>query len=608
MSILSCDFETTTDPTDCRVWAWSACEIKSLDCIVGTDIDGFMECVTAESNTLYFHNLKFDGNFIVYWLLTNGYQWKNSKDEHGRRYQLAAKEFTTCISDMGAWYTITIATSELKHIEIRDSLKIIPMPVEDIPKTFGFDDIEKGGIDFSIKRERGHVLTEEEELYVRNDSIIVARALTFMLDNGQNKLTAASNALNDYKSRLEKKEFNKLFPPLSEKVDLLVRKTYKGGWTYLNPAYKNLDVKEGAVYDINSMYPWAMKMCLLPYGKPIEYYGEPKISDNYPLYTVSFDCEFKLKPGKYPSIQLKHTMGYADNEYLTSSDGVVTLHLTSVDFELFKECYDSEIFTYHGGFYFKGKHGMFDSYIDHWFSVKTDAKETKNPGMEKLAKLMLNSLYGKFGSRMFGRSKIPYYDDVYDCVRYKRTDEEKRKGGYVPVASFITSYCRQKIITSANLCGDRFIYGDTDSLHILGTEPPSIEIDNFRLGAFKEESVFKRAKFIRQKTYMEIISASGKESLNIKACGMPNKLKNSLREEDFYEGAEYDHAKNERFSPKLVPKVVPGGVILTETTFSIKVITTTQGSEISPASINPGEKVRKPLTKRKKRAKIGVGG
>ena len=34
--------------------------------------------------------------------------------------------------------------------------------------------------------------------------------------------------------------------------------------------------------------------------------------------------------------------------------------------------------------------------------------------------------------------------------------------------------------------GERIIYGDTDSLHIIGTEPVNIDIDDYRLGAFKQ--------------------------------------------------------------------------------------------------------------------------
>ena len=61
-----------------------------------------------------------------------------------------------------------------------------------------------------------------------------------------------------------------------------------------------------------------------------------------------------------------------------------------------------------------------------------------------------------------------------------------------------------------------------------------------------------------------------KERMNLKCAGMPRKMKDSVSEEDFYEGAIFDFSENSKFVPKLVPTVVPGGVILKETTFQIK--------------------------------------
>lgn len=570
MGIYSADFETTTNPKDCRVWAWGFSDIEEPEEVkIGNNIDTFMDTLKEIGGIYYFHNLKFDGNFILYWLLTHGYGWKHDAKN------LDPGQFTTLISDMGSWYTITIRmlptnTGVSNKVEIRDSLKLIPMPVSDIPKTYGLEE-SKLHIDYNEDRPKGHELTEQEILYIRADIIIVAKALKFMRDNGQKKLTAASNALNDFKTRYKPKEYKRLFPPLNAVNDRDIRASYKGGWTFLNPRYKNLPIKDGSVYDVNSMYPWAMKYCLLPYGEPYYFTGEYKPNRNYPLYVINFVAEFKLKPGMYPSIQLKHSMFYSDNEYIEKSIAPTVLTLTSVDYELFVHNYDVNIIEFYGGYMFKAKVGMFDEYIDYWYKVKSDSKKTGNKGMEKIAKLMLNSLYGKFGARREGYSKIPWYDSEADIVRYRKSEVEERKGGYLPIATFITSYCRDKIIRAAEVCGERFIYADTDSVHILGSEPVAgMDVDDYRLGAFKLEERFIRAKFIRQKTYLEIYEHNGIERMNLKCCGMPDAMKESVKENEFYEGALYDATKNPSFAPKLMPQVVSGGVILKETTFQIK--------------------------------------
>lgn len=58
--------------------------------------------------------------------------------------------------------------------------------------------------------------------------------------------------------------------------------------------------------------------------------------------------------------------------------------------------------------------------------------------------------------------------------------------------------------------------------------------------------------------------------MNIKCCGMPKEMKKTITEDEFYEGAIYDNSENDKYAPKLMPQIVPGGVILKETTFQIK--------------------------------------
>lgn len=499
--------------------------------------------------------MKFDGSFIVDFLFRLGYEWISKR-------RLDEKTFTTLISDMGMWYTIKIRGEDgpgglKREVTIYDSLKIIPMPIAQMPKTFDIG-LEKLDLDYEGDREEGHELTEHEKVYIRNDTLILARALKFMREHNMKKLTTASNAMNDFKTRLGKAEFDRLFPPLDAITDRDIRMSYKGGFTYLNPVYKNKLIGRGQVYDVNSMYPWAMKFCKLPYGEPVYFTGQYEEDEGYPLYVQSLVCDFKLKPGCVPSIQIKNNFHYSETEYLRESEVETVLTLTSVDLKLFFDNYDVTVYSWEGGYKFKGMVGMFADYIDYWYEQKNEGKRTGNKGLTQIAKLMLNSLYGKFGASLTGRSKIPQFDKDQDKVTYYYGAEESRTAYYVPVASFITSYARDKIIRAAQQLGERFIYADTDSLHVKGTEPADIDIDEYRLGAFKIEEEFDHAVFIRQKTYME--SINGKN--DVKCAGMPNNIKETVTFENFKEGAT--------FEGKLMPRIIPGGTILRETTFKIK--------------------------------------
>lgn len=553
--LYTADFETTTDPTDCRVWAYGICEIGNPDNFTyGNDINDFMKWANEQGKaTVYFHNLKFDGEFILCWLFENGFKYI------GDRRDLEKNTFTTLISDKGQFYSMEICFErkgkEKKSLTIYDSLKILPFSVEAIAKGFNLP-ISKLEIDYNETREKGHILTKKEIDYLRNDVDIVARALNTLFEQGLNKMTQGSNALYDYKQTVGSKNFNKWFPIPDYDSD--IRQSYKGGFTYLNPKFKELDLTEGIVLDVNSLYPSVMYYQPLPYGEGIFFRGKYKADKIYNLYVQMFTCQFELKPGYIPTIQLKNNLSFIPTQYLESSDGEdVTLCLTNVDLELFMEHYNVFNIEYHSGWKFKSTIGLFKDYIDKWNKVKMESTLNGNKAMRTLAKLMLNALYGKFALNPNVQSKIPWYDN--GIVKYKLGEKETRDPIYIPVGTFITAWARHKTISSAQKVYDRFVYADTDSLHLIGTEiPDMIEVDPVKLGAWKHESTFTRARFIRQKSYIEEIDGV----LNITCAGMPDKCYQYVTWENFHTGMSY--------AGKLGMTHVNGGIVLKDIPFSIK--------------------------------------
>lgn len=184
-----------------------------------------------------------------------------------------------------------------------------------------------------------------------------------------------------------------------------------------------------------------MKYEKLPYGDPVFFEGKYKKDSVYDLYIQSFSCSFKIKKNKIPTIQIKKDIRFFGNEYLESSHGEeVLLTLTSVDLELFLEHYDIFDVKWISGFKFKSMSGLFTKYVDKWTERKINAKKEGNFGIYMISKIMLNSLYGKFALNPKVKGKYPYLDE--DIVRYKTTDEETRKGLYLPVRNFYYSLCK----------------------------------------------------------------------------------------------------------------------------------------------------------------------
>ena len=387
------DFETTTDVNDCRVWAYSICNIGDPSKFYyGNSIDEFFDWIIDQPKNLKFwwHNLKFDAQFTLNYLFEHNFTWIPDKKLR------ADNTFTTLITDTGQYYSITIyfkvKNGKTHKVEFFDSMKIFPnFSVETIAESFNLP-IKKLKLDYKAKREVGHILTKEEIDYIRNDVEIVARALQVMFLNGQTRMTIASDALNDFKNRLN--GFRRKFPKLDNDVDANIRKSYRGGFTWVNEVCQNKMVGKGIVLDVNSLYPSTLVNCVMPYGKPIYYKGRYQEDKEYPLYVQTLSCSFELKEGKIPSIQLRNTMGFRCNEYVKSSKGkVLDLTLTSVDLELFFTQYNVKVEKWVGGWKFKGAKGMFDDYINYWTEQKIKAGKEGNKGVRQLSKLMLNSLY-----------------------------------------------------------------------------------------------------------------------------------------------------------------------------------------------------------------------
>lgn len=591
------DFETTTDANDCRVWAYSLCNIENFNIFVyGTSIDDFFDWIELhdkENLKIWFHNLKFDGYFLISYLMSSGYSWIESPKER------KDKTFTTLVSDMGQYYSITVYFRVNGHhtskVTFYDSLKIFNFSVEKVADGFKLP-IHKLEIDYQKPRPVGYILDQQEIDYIRNDVEIMARALKIMFEQGHTKMTIASDAMTDYKSRII--GFRRKFPLLDKGVDKDIRKSYRGGFTYVNEVWKGKEVGKGITLDVNSLYPSVMRYELMPFGQPMLFEGKYEYDPSYPLYVQCFSCKFEVKDGKIPSIQLKHNMSFISNEYVKSSKNeIIELTLTKPDFELFIEQYNVSDIEYNGGWKFMGATGLFDDYIDHHINEKIKAGKEGNAPQKLIAKTLLNSLYGRFGISGDSAQKVPYLD-TDGIVKFVIEKQADRQTCYLPIASFVTSYGRSKTIRTSqairdytvNKYGeDRYFYSDTDSIHAnlsnddLEELKDTLHIDDYKLGYWAKEAEFEKAIYIRQKCYIELVN--GKVMVTV--AGLPKELAPLINFDNFKVGfstagmsredmvklANVNGASEEEIKKmhhKLTYKYVQGGVILADTDFTIK--------------------------------------
>ena len=141
MSDIYCaDFETTVyeNQTYTEVWAAAIVPLGSSEVTILHSITDFFRYIYSQNKgmLIYFHNLKFDGTFILNFLLRQADMHTALKnDEWLPVKDMPNKSFRYTISSMGQWYEIIVKYNN-HIIRFRDSLKILPFSVKTIGKAF----------------------------------------------------------------------------------------------------------------------------------------------------------------------------------------------------------------------------------------------------------------------------------------------------------------------------------------------------------------------------------------------------------------------------------------------------------------------------------------
>ena len=629
----ACDFETTVyeGQTETEVWLAGYCELFTEDINIFYNIDDmFISLINLKENVIiYFHNLKFDGEFIISYLLKKGFTqaiYQYSANEFDvkfyKRSQMSSNTFSYSISDKGLFYTILIKTRK-NYIEIRDSLKLLPIKLRILGESFGTKH-KKLEMRYEGYRYAGCEVKEEEKEYFKNDIFLLKEALEIMYEEGHKDLTIGSCCLKEYKLLCRRgfflpMSYDECFPNLYDyyldlpngiSIGTYIRNSYKGGWCYLVKGKENKIFVDGVTADVNSLYPSMMESTsgnVYPIGLPRKWVGnyipEEATKENK-YFFVRIKTRFYLKNGYLPFIQIKNTLLYNGRDHLETSDilvngkfvkNVVQLTLTCTDYYLFLEHYNVEDFEILDGFIFYAIKGLFDEYLNKYKKIKMESKGARR----EISKFFQNNLYGKFATSTDSSFKVARMLD--GVVNYFTVKESEKKPGYIPVGSAITSYARNFTIRTAqkNFYGSDkagFIYADTDSIHcdIKKEELKGVNIHPTDYSCWKIEKEWKYGWFVRAKTYIEYNDLKSICCDDIKCAGMPDNCKelfiDSLlgrreRKGEFSQ-EEYDFLFD-KFGDKIIrriedftiglevfgklkPKRIKGGVVLVKSPHKIR--------------------------------------
>ena len=377
------DFETcqTEDGKDVRVWAWGLSDIMEYDFNYGNNIESFIDTILSDRYVydIGFHNLKYDGNYILPALYKKGFEYMPSKDfmtawEQGEDL---TNKFTHNITAQGQWFSMTVVkptkatTNTPAFVHFWDTLKLFPESLKNVGKQYNkiYQKIDEPKDFYTAIRPVGHQLTVDELLYLKNDCLTLAESLRVQFETyGTIYRTRASKAFeffkaccvaedektNVYKAHYEGLQQFKIpriagledwegayyrFAPKdvrakikrsgvklekaheyfikSFKVWEEFKQAYRGGISYVNPNYIERDVIDDiTVLDVNSMYPYCLRNFPIPFGRFFKRKGKPTSSPTT-TWIACARVSFKLKESYHlPCIQMKYKYG---REWLAES-------------------------------------------------------------------------------------------------------------------------------------------------------------------------------------------------------------------------------------------------------------------------------------------------
>jgi hypothetical protein len=319
------------------------------------------------------------------------------------------------------------------------------------------------------------------------------------------------------------------------------RRALRGGNTNVRRLYyESVSDKDGVRYiDIQSLYPAVQFYDPMPVGRPqVRYFSSIDRRVQY----LSQPDELYLKNGFFGFIECDLSIPHLESAPLPFHPalclrGKIRQHLTllshyhplerivitSVELQAalsqgYKVTHVYRIDEY------QTSHTLFHDFVSTWLKLKllnspipescskayyvselnkrfrfrpslrpSDFPDTPNVAMRGLAKLMLNSLWGKFGQRndMISREILKHGSDVFRLntqiqqgwVKQKKREFIRQSGGMtcpfqiadvvnylkretknVAVAAFVTAHARLRLWKAMQLCGDKVVYHDTDSI------------------------------------------------------------------------------------------------------------------------------------------------
>ncbi|KAK6120363.1 hypothetical protein DH2020_045843 [Rehmannia glutinosa] len=481
--------------------------------------------------TVYFHNFaRFDGILLLKHFLNLG-----------DKYEIKPLIYNLHL------YEISVYKRKKLLFNIRDSYTLLPGKLNDLANNLCPSLGVKGNIDHeSVTVEnlsdQKYLLLEYMKQDIRLLGGVMLKAQEIIMSNYNvdivYKLTVSSLALTIFRTRYYDEKENPIYLP-SMNEDRFIRRGYYGGHTdaYI-PFGENL-----YYYDVNSLYPFIMKSFKMPSGKPL-WHGKLEdrdLDDLYGFIEAYVDCPETIKRPFLPYRDPKKTLIFPTGKFVGVYYSEELKYARDLGYT---------IVPLKGYLFNKLDSRPFESFVSDIFEKRQEAKRNGNDAMSYIYKILMNSLYGRFGinpelnvtvicdythymklikNKGFkDGNKLSEYHYIVTYSTNKEVDDTEwnpPKISAVQLSAVITACAR--IYMYPFISKEDCYYTDTDSV-VLGSPLPENWLSETDLGKFKCECLVRTGYFLAPKSY-NIHTQDGKSIIKQKG------LSKSLVDQEWFE-------------------------------------------------------------------------
>ena len=386
------------------------------------------------------------------------------------------------------------------HFELRCSYLQTNMSLSEFTHKMGVQDVKLSGDDFdySIARYPWTPLTDQELQYCINDVKGLVEAMRIQMDLEHDTfytlpLTSTGYVRRDVKAAMRhfnRQELKDMLPDYN--VFEMLSETFRGGNVHANRYYSNVILNDVHSNDYASSYPNVQINCRFPMSPWLREDGMDLDRCLLKIYKHKRACLMRIN---LFNVRLKDPMWGApylakakcrnikncenDNGRILSAEYLETT-LTDIDFKILLQEYEFDWIEFTD--FYHSRYGLLPKQLREtvleYFRRKTELKGVEGQELYYMkSKNKLNSVYGMSVQSPVKQS-IDFINDFID-----RQDDERElldaanKKAFMSYAwgVWTAAHARWELEEAINICGDRFVYCDTDSVKYIG----ELDFDSF---------------------------------------------------------------------------------------------------------------------------------